>query len=348
MLIPRFWSRAESQAVTPDGRTVQLQLWRGARGSEAEAQAAARQAVERMADRVRSGAGFPDKYSYGDRPLREEVIREIPGSGSPDDPDAALTRNSYGAVVLNAARAFFIDVDVADSEPREQSSSGAQSQSGGGIPQNPAQAVQEVANQVWNVVDSLPLPGGLKSFLGAFRPSAPSTPPPAPAPAAPAPPPPPPASSDPTSPMVERLRRFVATRPEWRVRVYRTYAGLRYLVTHAPFNPTDAEVQSTLAALGADPQYIRLTQVQKSFRARLTPKPWRIGVANPPVSFPYEDPSQERRLREWVAQYDADSAGRATCRFLEEIGSGAEHPDVARIRALHDEQTKATSALPLA
>ncbi len=328
MLIPRYWSRAESEAVTPDGRTVRFQLWRGARSSIAEAQAAAEQAVARVAERIRSGAGFPEKYSYGDRPLREEVVREIVGAGTPDDPDAAITRNTYGALVLNAARAFFIDVDVEGSEP------GAQ-------PRAQPQAASEPAQSLWSVVDSLPLPGGLRSIVDTFRPRAAPTPTPSPTPA-PAP------SSDVTSAALERLRSFVASRPEWRVRVYRTYAGLRYLVTHATFSPTDAEVRSTLAALGADPQYIRLCQVQKSFRARLTPKPWRIGVRNPPVTFPFHGPDAEREMRNWEAQYDAASAGRATCRFVEEIGTGAEHPDIAPIRALHDEQTKATSGLPLA
>ena len=132
------------------------------------------------------------------------------------------------------------------------------------------------------------------------------------------------------------------------MRVYRTYAGLRYLVTHAPFSPTDGEVQAVMQAVGTDPQYIRLCQVQKSFRARLTPKPWRIGVSNPPARFPFEDAGEERAMHEWEVRYDAASAGRATCRFMEEIGGGTEHPDVAPIRALHDEHTKAASGLPLA
>lgn len=343
MLIPRFWHRAESQAVKPDGQPVRFHVWRGARGSEAEARVLAEQAVQRVAERIRGGMGFPEKYTYGDRPLREEVVREIAGSGTPDEPDAAITRNVYGALVLNAAHAFFIDVDVAGSEPREGFGSGAAQQ-----PQNPAQALGEAAQSVWNVVDSLPLPGGLKSFLGAFRPSspAPSAPPSSPAqPPAAAPTAPADAA---TGPALDRLRRFVAARPEWRVRVYRTYAGLRYLATHAPFEPTSADVQQTLAALGADPQYIRLCQVQKSFRARLTPKPWRIGMPNPPVRFPFDGPADERAMRDWEARYDAASAGRATCRFLEEIGSGAEHPAIAPLRALHDEQTHATAGLPLA
>jgi len=327
MLIPRYWSRAESQATTPDGRPVRFHVWRGSRSSVAEAQAAADEAVARIAERVRRGDGFPERYAYGDRPLREEVVRELPGPGGAETPDAAITRNSYGALVLNAARAFFIDVDVdaGHAEPRPQQAS---------QPAAPAQSL-------WGLVDALPLPGGLRSIVDTFRPPASSGGgPAAPAPRA--------ASGDPTSAALDRLRRFVDARPGWRVRVYRTYAGLRYLVTHATFSPTDGEVQATMTAVGADPQYIRLCQVQKSFRARLTPKPWRIGMPNPPVRFPYETPADEQAMRAWESRYALASERRATCHFVEELGDGAEHPDIAGLRALHDEQTRATSGLPLA
>lgn len=320
MLIPRFWSRAESQAVTPDGRPVRFHVWRGSRNSEAEAQGLAGEAVARIGERIRRGEGFPERYSYGDRPLREEVVREFPGPAGAEPPDAAITRNSYGALVLNAARAFFIDVDV----PRPEE------------PSAPPPASSPAAS-LWGMLDSLPLPGALRSIADSLRPPVGGAAPPAPA-----------APADPAAAALDRLRRWVAAHPGWRVRVYRTFAGLRYLVTHAPFSPTDAEVQATLAALGSDPQYIRLCQVQKSFRARLTPKPWRIGMPNPPVRFPYESPAEERAMREWESRYALASQGRATCHFVEELGDGAEHPDIAELRALHDEHTRATSGLPLA
>ena len=333
MLIPRYWSRAESQATTPDGRPVRFHVWRGSRTSAAEAQALANEAVVRIADRIQRGQGFPERYSYGDRPLREEVVREMPAGGAATDaPDAALTRNSYGAVVLNAARAFFIDVDVPSAEPGTSSSTSSSSSAAPG--QNPV-------NAILDVVDSLPLPGGLKSIFGSFRQAVAPT-----APAAPPTPPPPPA--DPQSSALGRLRQWVASHPEWRVRVYRTHSGLRYLVTHAPFAPTDPDAQAAMAALGADPQYVTLCAVQKSFRARLTPKPWRIGMDNPPVTFPYESPMEEGAMRQWEAAYDRASQGRATAQFVEELGGGSEHPDITPLRALHDEQTRATSGLPLA
>lgn len=332
MLIPRYWSRAESQAVTPDGRPVHFHVWRGSRTSEADAQALANEAVGRIADRIRRGEGFPERYSYGDRPLREEVVREMPG-GTAEAPDAALTRNSYGALVLNSARAFFIDVDVPDTSGGSSSSfsSSSSSSSSGDNP----------VNALLDVVDSLPLPGALKSIFGAFRSKPAPSPSPSPAPA-------PSPVMDPRGAALLRLRQFVDARPDWRVRVYRTSAGLRYLVTHAGFSPTDPEAQEAMRALGADPQYIRLCQVQKSFRARLTPKPWRMGMENPPVSFPFESLAQEQRMRDWESRYDRKSQGYATCQLVEEFGTGSEDPEIGSIRALHDEHTRATSGLRLA
>jgi hypothetical protein len=329
MLIPRYWSRAESQATTPEGKPVRFHVWRGSRNSPAEAQTLADEAVARIANRVRRGQGFPERYAYGDRPLREEVVREIaggaPDAGGGDAPDAAITRNSYGALVLNAARAFFIDVDIPEDGGGGQRSS---SSSMGGA--DPLAMAREV-------VDALPIPSGIKSMLGGlFGPKSS---------ASAAPPPPPP---DPAAPALSRLRQWVAARPDWRVRVYRTHSGLRYLVMHDVFSPTSPEAQAAMAALGSDPQYMRLCQVQKSFRARLTPKPWRIGVENPPVTFPYEGAMEEQEMKEWVARYGQASGGRATCRFLEEMGSGREHPDVAPLRDLHDELSRAESNLPLA
>src|SRR5262249_26002442 len=74
--------------------------------------------------RLDRGEGFPQRYAYAGRQLREEMLREI---RTPEgDLQAALTRNAYGAVVLNAAHAFFVDVDLPDApSPRSPSSAQA-------------------------------------------------------------------------------------------------------------------------------------------------------------------------------------------------------------------------------
>jgi hypothetical protein len=48
-------------------------------------------------------------YGYPDRPMREEVLREFRGADG--ELTAAVSRNSYGCLVLNTAAALFVDVD---------------------------------------------------------------------------------------------------------------------------------------------------------------------------------------------------------------------------------------------
>lgn len=53
-------------------------------------------------------------------------------------------------------------------------------------------------------------------------------------------------------------------------------------------------------------------------------------------------------IRQEVRDYDRASGSKATCQFVETIGSDAINPDVSHIVKLHDDRTRATSSLPLA
>lgn len=156
------------------------------------------------------------------------------------------------------------------------------------------------------------------------------------------------ASADPEEVALERLRAWVAARSGWAVRVYRTRAGLRYLVTHAPFEPTGRETDDVMDHLDADPRYRALCRVQESFRARLTPKPWRCGGRRPPGRYPYDDPEEAAAMRAWVDRYAEACEGWSTCAFLEAVGTGEVHPAVEPVRRLHDEMTGVGTELPLA
>src|SRR5262249_7835846 len=90
---------------------------------------------------------------------------------------------------------------------------------------------------------------------------------------------------------------WLARHRDWGMRVYQTRSGLRYLVTHAPFDPGDADTEAAMQFLGCDPNYMILCRAQKSFRARLTPKPWRCGVRKPPGRFPWQSQSEEQAMR---------------------------------------------------
>jgi hypothetical protein len=150
----------------------------------------------------------------------------------------------------------------------------------------------------------------------------------------------------------ERARQavdnFIEDNPAWGMRLYRTFAGLRVIVTHDTLDPQSAAALDALKSLGSDPLYIKLCNAQECFRARLTPKPWRCGCKPNPLRHPITDEKLLLWYERWKEDYDARQAPYATCRFLAALGNPAVHADVARIVELHDGMTRAGEGLPLA
>ncbi len=118
------------------------------------------------------------------------------------------------------------------------------------------------------------------------------------------------------------------------------------MVVNAGFNPGSARSEEVLKEFGADPLYVRLCKTQQSFRARLTPKPWRCDLGTPPATFPFETADAEQRFMQWVRQYTAKIALYATCKHLASFGDS--HEAFAELIAYHDQETKAATSLPLA
>lgn len=134
---------------------------------------------------------------------------------------------------------------------------------------------------------------------------------------------------------LDRVRR-AQRQHGWGLRVYRTKAGLRIAATHARMSPTGPEIAQMFDAVGADPMYRTLCAMQESFRARLTPKPWRIGVPRIPATFPYRDAAAERAVAAWARDYEAASKGSAVCELVEDLGSAVGDPVIDRVLAFHD------------
>ncbi len=101
MNFPPFWAR---------GASGDFSCWRWSNQSLADAQSLAIQAAQQLAERFRHGDIPQHRGYYPDRPFREPVLREIKNRA--DKTVAAVTRNSYGCLVLNTARAMFVDVDL--------------------------------------------------------------------------------------------------------------------------------------------------------------------------------------------------------------------------------------------
>lgn len=201
-------------------------------------------------------------YAYLVNRKTEPLVETLIGTTG----DAArITVNGYGALVLNASRALFVDIDTSDDG------------------ENPP-----AAEPPPHIVDAIGRHG------------------------------------------------------ELRFRTYRTRGGWRLLCTSATFEPASTETQALLADLGADPKYILLCRVQQTFRARLTPKPWRARYPVREVT-PGDDVS-----RADVQRYVDRTWRYATARQTAVADPYAVTPEVWPIVEFHDQWTQAASAKPLA
>ncbi len=281
MNIPRFWTKASANARTPDGRDIPVSIW----GWGSDAAGAAREASSRLArmlERIGRGDPLPKHYAYGNRPLKEEILDTFERDVS-DDPVAMVSRNGYGAVVLNTTHLLFLDIDVQG-----------------------ASAGRRMLHKLGIGSDESHVPA-LQKARDAL------------------------------------LRYGRAT-----FRVYRTASGLRLIAVDREFDPDGPETRDLMDLTGTDPAFIRLCAVQHSFRARLTPKPWRCGVGPPPGEHPRQEEAMRQRFAAWLSEYDRKSQSFATCRYLETIGAGRPAPFAGKLLELHDRMTRSAEALPLA
>jgi hypothetical protein len=89
---------------------------------------------------------------------------------------------------------------------------------------------------------------------------------------------------------------------------------------------------------------------QNCFRARVSPKPWRVGLSRHLRSravWPIAPEKLPDRLA-WVSAYEQAASGYASCQFLTALGSGSSHPATLEVQRIHDEQCQANRALPIA
>jgi hypothetical protein len=81
---------------------------------------------------------------------------------------------------------------------------------------------------------------------------------------------------------------------------------------------------------------------QNCFRARLTPKPWRINMRRLHPSLGVWPLGAEflANKSDWVKEYETKSERFATCHFLAHIGSKVIDSRAEHVREIHDELCK--------
>ncbi|MEN3942394.1 hypothetical protein WJU23_13935 [Prosthecobacter sp. SYSU 5D2] len=326
MIVPEFWAEGRVQERVGE-RQITVRRFGWSDVSLEEAQANADERTREAFQRIASGEKlekYEPKVAYNGAdglPIREEIIRRYG--------NAVITRNIYGALCLNTPDVVFADVDLPE-----------------GVPWRFRGAVYLpflTASAFWafstgNIMDfvrgfgltALIVPWftsrlyrAYASYSGGVRKLA-----------------------------LQHIRAFSNSHPDWHLRVYDTPAGFRILIMHQVFDPADEAVQAFFKDLSTDPLYAQMCRNQRCFRARLSPKPWRIGIQEHlrprPGYWPIKPEHLPTRHR-WVKAYEHKAAGFASCRFLESLGrTDVTHPEAVSIQTLHDDLCRAHSGLPLA
>lgn len=326
MIVPDHWAQA-SLRERHRGRQVTVHRFGWSTTSLADAQAMAQSRAAEAMRRILAGETLDRrerKTAYNGAfgvPIREEVLAR--------HGEEVITRNAYGAHCLNTPNVLIADVDFAPA-PRARAAVAT------GAVLAALGALAGVALQRWGLVIgalvlallvAAPVSAALQRLLTAAR-------------------------GGPEQAARQRIDRFLAAHPAWSLRLYRTPGGLRLLATHRRFDATDPEVAGFFSAIGADPLYVRMCTHQRCFRARLTAKPWRIGIAGHlrprPGVWPVR-PEQLEQRHQWVTAYEPVAARFAACHHVAALGSGAVHADVQGVVALHDRESRALRhELPLA
>ncbi len=279
MKIYQFWS----QRIIPvmvNGKETAVRFRAGAN----ESMEAAEQAVEEKIRKYQSFISAVENHTDMPERIRreeyaaticEELCRRI-------DDRNLVTRNRYGALVLNSEELLFLDVDH--------------------VPYT----IKEL----------------LKKLCGMAVPEA-------------------------SERLRIKLEGFLHL-PEFQgvgMRLYATSQGFRILLSLPGLETLRSPGMADLfKKFNTDPLYADLCRKQQCFRARLTPKPARMGIKTMlKFRFPYAAEDQAA-IAAYLEEYNKKSEGFAVCRLIAQLGKRFNSPAIE----YHDQMTKCGKRLPLA
>lgn len=330
MLVPQYW--AEGRAHQPrkgrDGRQVTVRRWGWSDESQEAAQRHADQRAQEGLARIQAGelqlTRREPKVPYNGAegvPIREEIVAR--------HGETVITRNSYGALCLNTPNVLFADVDFATPVSFVDIlwQCALYAFAGAGCAKSLGMGASWVITAA--MLGLLVGPFAHDKFASIYRAWRGGS----------------------ESIAMRRIAGFVSENPSWRLSVYRTPAGLRVLATHDIADPRGDNAKRLFDALASDPIYVQMCRRQACFRARVSPKPWRVGLRQHLKPRPGKWPIKAERLpdrRAWIEAYEQAAQGYASCRYLDTLGSAQTCPVALEVQRLHDDLCKAHSDLPIA
>lgn len=287
MNIPTHWTKETVTGTDSKGRSHSFDAWGWSMSSLEDAAAMAVQRANNILSRYLNHEPL-ERYFYSNLPPREEIVEELQTG---DTSAAVVTRNRYGALVLNTQSCLFVDVD---------------------LPPARFAGVMDAIKQV---------------FSSSYRLAQ---------------------SEARENDVREHIASWSTSNSDYAFRLYRTCAGFRLLFTNREFDPDSDHTRRIFNELNADPLYVKLTEIQDCFRARLTPKPWRCGLPAPRYRYPLQDAGLEREKETWERRYQDAITDYSVCSQPEFFGGTDVCETVAGIVELHDRFTCGPTTLKLA
>ncbi|MCZ2127210.1 MAG: hypothetical protein LC099_05480 [Anaerolineales bacterium] len=271
MRIFQHWV-TEKVRISIAGEMKEIRVYGGSNVSLDDATSKARQKAELIQRKINGEENLFEDYEVE---IREELVRRL-------DDKNAITRNRYGAQVLNAENLLILDIDQ-------------------------------------------PKSAGLAGLFNLFKKKAPES----------------------EKEKIFAMIREKAAKSEYAdfgFRVYETFQGARVIVTGRDFDARDSFTKALMKDFNTDPLYAAICARQGCFRARLTPKPYRMKLKGYRVKYPREA-GDDAQFQNWLQTYERISRDFSVCRFVELLGRS--YGMSAAIR-LHDDLSGAGARLPLA
>jgi hypothetical protein len=313
MLIPKYWKHITKTVDGIDmsnckrhwskGNKAYISSWGYSNESEIDALS---KAHERLAETVEALKNPQDEgFYYPHSVIKEDIEQVIDVQNG----EAIISRNRYGALVLNTDKLMFIDIDIPVMIKGEPN------------------FLQKLFGKKYVWKDSSSRDKQL--FIEN---------------------------------KIDEINQFTDANPEVGFKVYRTFAGLRVIATHKIYSVDSDETHQIFDALGADPLYQKLCRLQGCFRARLTPKRWRMNEADvknkPKLTFRVtrnmleewtrSDDVRLAQYEQWTEVYDKATNKYASCHFIQQYGCTDIADELSDLIELHDSHCNANSGKSLA
>ena len=244
MRIFKYWALS-TKPLTIDGGTQIVKFYGGSNESIELALDDANQRLRNIQQKIDTGKTTrPHDYEAD---IREEIVHSISDS-------AVITRNRYGALILNTTDVSILDID-------------------GYIHRSLVEVLLRAPKA------TLPL---LRWRL-------------------------------------ERLKRKGSLQALRGWRLYQTHSGWRLMLNTECLDLRGKSFRRVMSELRVDWLYYMLCQKQQCYRARLTPKPYRMRI--PTIRYLWPMPAEiTEQARQWTQMYEEKSKAFAVCRFLHAEG----------------------------